>query len=518
MLVSDIIRRNARFFPDRDAVIVPQGAHRTWQELDARTNRFANALLGMGLAKGDRLAVFAPNCGEYLDFFFACAKSGVIGVPVNTRLAPYETSSYLSYVEPAAVLVHADLLASAPWLADVRSIRHVIGFGAGHGLDLDLEDLIASGGAGEVGAAIHEDDIYQLGATSGTTGIPKAAILTHRNAIAAILTWLAELDVPELGTALQSIPFFFNPGGPAGLHPVLMKGGRTIIPPAFDPAEFPKLVQEYQVTHTIIVPTMVQMVVSNPAASEYDLSSLRGIMSGGSPFPAPVLERARALMGDVFHPIYGMAESYSCGTILRPQNLHTEGSRQRLSSIGKPETLVNVRVVDPEGGDVPHDGSTAGEIWLSGPSISPGYFQMPEETERSREGDWFKTGDLAVIDSDGFITIVDRLKDMIITGGINVFSVEVERALEQHPDVQQVAVIGVPHPRWGEAIHAVVSRAAGSTLTERELIAFAAERLSSYKKPRSVEFVAALPISATGKVLKKELRNKHTMRPALPRN
>jgi acyl-CoA synthetase (AMP-forming)/AMP-acid ligase II len=217
-------------------------------------------------------------------------------------------------------------------------------------------------------------------------------------------------------------------------------------------------------------------------------------------------------MGDVFNPIYGMAESYSCGTILRAQNLFTEGTEQQvrqLSSIGKPETLVNLRVVDSDGRDVPHDGSAAGEIWLSGPTMSPGYYNMPDETAKSREGDWFKTGDVAVVDAEGFITIVDRLKDMIITGGINVFSVEVERVLEQHPEVAQVAVIGLPHPQWGEAIHAVVLRTDGATATEQDLLDFAAARLSSFKKPRSIALVDALPISATGKVLKKDLRRQY---------
>jgi len=513
VLVSDIVRRNAQFFASSDAVVVPGGTTTSWHELDVRTNRLANALPSLGITKGERLAIYAPNCAEYVDFFFACAKSGVIGAATNTRLAPYETSSYLSYVEPTALLVHADLLATASqWIRNVPSIKHVIGFGAGHGADYDLDTLIEGSPDTPPDVVLSDDDIYMLGATSGTTGVPKGAILTHRNAVSAMMAWAAELDIPEKGTALQNIPYFFNPGGPSGLHPVLLKGGRTVVPPAFDPAEFPKLVQDYRVTHTIIVPTMVQMVVSRPGIEQFDLSSLRGIMSGGSPFPAPVLKRAREVMGDVFYPIYGMAESYSCGTVLRPQNLFTEGTTQQLrqlASIGKPEVLVTLRVVDSGGNDVPPDGTSAGEIWMSGPTMSPGYFQMPEETARSREGDWFKTGDVAVVDPEGFITIVDRLKDMIITGGINVFSVEVERVLEQHPEVEQVAVIGLPHARWGEAIHAVVRRAAGSTLSEQELLDFAAVRLSSYKKPRSIEFVDELPISATGKVLKKELRRQH---------
>ncbi|MEV0185359.1 AMP-binding protein [Streptomyces sp. NPDC050625] len=510
MLISDVVRRNAQFFGDNDAVVVPHGTTYTWSELDSRTDRFAAALTGLGLSKGDRVAIYAPNCGEYIEFFFATAKSGIIGAATNIRLTAYEVASYLSYVEPSAVLVHADLMeAAAAWLPDVPSVKHVIGFGGDHGCDLDLEGLIGAAPARPPVVALHEDDVYQLGATSGTTGIPKGAILTHRNAVSALLNWAAELPTPERGTALQCIPLFFNPGGPAGLHPVLLKGGRTVVPRAFDPVEFPRLVQEFRVTNTIIVPTMVQMVISQPGVERYDVSSLRSIISGGSSYVPGVLKRAREVLGDVIYPLYGMAESYSCGAILRPENQFTEGTEQqvgRLSSVGKPCVLTGLRIVGADGRDVPHDGVTSGEIWLTGESMSPGYYRMEEETVHSRAGEWFRTGDVAVIDDEGFITIVDRLKDMIITGGINVFSVEVERALGHHPDVEQSAVIGVPHERWGEAIHAVVRRRAGSALTEDELIAFAAERLSGYKKPRSVEFVDELPISATGKILKKVLR------------
>ena len=224
-----------------------------------------------------------------------------------------------------------------------------------------------------------------------------------------------------------------------------------------------------------------------------------------------ILRHAKEVIGDVFYPIYGMAESYSVGAILRPENQFTEGTDlqvSRLSSVGKPYVLTQLCVADPLGNPVPQDGKTSGEIWLSGDTMSPGYFRMPEETKRSREGEWFKTGDVAVVDSEGFITIVDRLKDMIITGGINVFSIEVERCLQEHPDVEQVAVIGIPHPQWGEAIHAVVRLTPGSTLTEAALTKFASERMSSYKRPRSIEFVDELPISATGKILKRDLRKR----------
>jgi len=290
-----------------------------------------------------------------------------------------------------------------------------------------------------------------------------------------------------------------------------MKGGRAIVYPAFDPALFLRAVPEYKVTHSILVPTMLQMVLAQPDCEEFDLSTIQGITCGGSPLPKSLLERARRVIGDVFFPLFGMTETYSCGLILRREAQFTSGTDEqvrRLGSAGKPHILMQVRVVDNIGVDVPHDNSSVGEIWLQGDSVSPGYFRMPEETTASREGPWFKTGDLAVIDGDGYVTVVDRKKDMIITGGINVFSSEIESALMEHDSVETVAVIGIPHEQWGEAIHAVVVLRPGRVATEKELLDFARERLAGYKRPRSVEIAQQLPLSGTGKVLKTELRAK----------
>ncbi len=513
MLVSDIVRRNAEFFGEREAVVVPGSRITTWGELEVRTNRLARAFGSLGVAKGDRVAMFAPNCGEYIDFFFACAKAGVIGAATNIRLAAYELVRYLNYLEPAAIIVHAEVAESArAWLGELPASVKVIGAGHGHGFSLDLEELIGAESVEDPGVAVADTDVYQIGATSGTTGVPKGALLTHRNAIAAQMNWLAEVPFAEHGTNLQNIPMFFNPGGPAGLNPVLLKGGRTVLFPSFDPARFLRAVPEYGVTNSILVPTMIQMVLAEPDCEAFDLSSLRGVTCGGSPVPRPLLERAREVFGDVFFPFYGMAETYSCGLALRRENQRTTGTEaevRRLGSAGKPHLLMSVRVVGDDGDDVPHDNKTPGEIWMQGDSVSPGYFRMPEETELSRAGEWFKSGDLGVVDEEGFITVVDRIKDMIITGGINVFSREVEDVLLEHPAVQSVAVIGIPDERWGEAICAVVVLAADAKATEQDVIDFAAERLTHYKRPRSVEFVAELPLSGTGKVLKKELRARH---------
>ena len=510
MLVSDIVRRNAEYFGDAEAIVVPGRSTISWAALEERTNRLAWAFVRLGIEKGDRVAIFAPNCGEYFDFYFACAKTGVIGAALNVRLSAQDLVPYLRYVEPSALIVHADLAdAARDWIAQVPSITHVLGIGQGHGFELDLELLISAEEPSDPGASIDDFDAYQLVATSGTTGIPKGAILTHRNAVAAMVSWMSEIPIAERSTYLQTIPMFFNSGGPAGVHPVLMKGGRAIVYPAFDPALFLRAVPEHKVTHSILVPTMLQMVLAQPDCEEFDLSTIQGITCGGSPVPRSLLERARRVIGDVFFPLFGMTETYSCGLILRREVQFTSGTDEqvrRLGSAGKPHILMQVRVVDDIGVDVPHDNSSVGEIWLQGDSVSPGYFRMPEETEASREGPWFKTGDLAVIDGGGYVTVVDRKKDMIITGGINVFSSEIESALMEHDSVQAVAVIGIPHEQWGEAIHAVVVLRPGRVATEEEILDFARERLAGYKRPRSVEIVQQLPLSSTGKVLKRELR------------
>jgi long-chain acyl-CoA synthetase len=255
------------------------------------------------------------------------------------------------------------------------------------------------------------------------------------------------------------------------------------------------------------------MVLEHDSCEPGRLRSLRDVVIGGSPIPRSLLSRAREVFGDVFFPFYGMAETYSCGSVLRREQQFTEGTEaqvRRLTSAGKPMALIDLRVVDEEGRDVPHDNETTGEIRMAGPSVSTEYFRKPEDTATTFDSGWIKTGDVAVVDEEGFVTIVDRTKDIIITGGINVYSRDVEEALHSHPAVATVAVIGIPDERWGEAIHAVVVRAEGSEdVSADALLAFAAERLAGYKKPRSLEFMDELPVSATGKVLKRELRDRH---------
>ena len=462
MLVSSIVRRNGVCAGDADAVVEPGRRTMSWSALDARTNQLAHALVALELTKGDRLAVLAPNCGEHIELFFAEAKSGVVGAPMNVRLTTDEWAAYSCYVEPAALVVHASLAAAGQELAErVPAIRHLIGFGGDHGLALDLDDLAAAHPTTEPAVAdrIDERDLYQLAATSGTTGVPKAAALTHRNAWAAITMYLAELEVHDGETTLQNIPLYFNPGGPAHLHPVLVKGGRTVILPGFDPGAFCDAVPRYRVQHTILVPTMVTMVLDHPAAASTDFSSLRSVISGGSPVSRDSCCGRGPCSATSSCPSSGWPSRSRAGSCSGASSRSSTDPRTSCAGSARPaqpHVSIEVRVVGAGGRDVRRDGEDEGEIWLHGDSVADGYFRMPEETAAAWEDGWFKTGDVGVMDAAGFITVVDRAKDVIITGGINVHGREVEEVLLRHPAVAAAAVIGLPHPTWGEQVHAVV--------------------------------------------------------------
>lgn len=515
MLVADLSSRNARFFPDADAVVDLEGLCWSWSELDRRATTLARVFVHLAVAPGERVALLGPNCPTYLAYFFACSRCGVVGAPLNVRLTPAELARYVAYVRPRMLLVHASLapLARAVMdhaaLADAAEQPRLVGFGGDHGLSIDLDDLMAEVGDGAVERRPSGSDPYMLAATSGTTGVSKAVVLSNANAIAAIAAHAAEMPITEAMTSLQNIPMFFNPGGPAGVHPVLTKGGRVVIAPGFDPGLFLEAVPRFAVSYSILVPTMIQMVLDHPAAATADLSSLRGITCGGSPVSAELIGAARKVFGDVFYPTYGMAETYSCGLLLRPESQRPDGTdadRRRMGSAGKPHVLLDVEVVDEAGAPVPRDGMSEGEVLVRGDTVATHYFEMPAESALAFVDGWMHTGDLATVDSEGFVTIVDRLKDVIISGGINVHGREVEEVVLLHPAVAQAAVIGVPHARWGEAVHVVVVPAAGQQIDADEVLAFCQARLAAYKRPRSLEVRSELPMSATGKVLKRLLR------------
>lgn len=513
MLIHNMLEINAKYYP-RQVSIQDRNAKITWLELEERTNRLADSLLKIGLSKGDRLAILAPNGLYYWELCFTLSKSGIIGVPLNIRLNSVELSQYLNYLKPRAIVIHSCMVEVAKdVVARVPSIEFQIGLMGVDSLPYKYEELIDSGKSDQVDRGITENDIYMLGSTSGTTGIAKAAMHTHRTTISGIMMWLAEgYDVRPGDKHLQSISMFFNGGGPQMMYPFMKAGTAVDIGPIFDPVTFMEMVQEFKITHTILPPALLNMIVHHPDVEKYNLTSIRKIMNGGGPLNAPLLRRGRELFGDVFMPVYGLVESYATGIMLKQQDQVSDGPEdlvRRLGSIGKPMVGMQVKVVDEEGKEVPWGSGDTGEIVMKGASLAVGYWESPEKTRETFENGWLRTGDLAQIDKDGFMYITDRKNDVINSGNLKVYSVEVEAVLHNHPAVMQAAVIGIPDQKWGEAVKAYIVFKPGQKASAEEINEFCTVNLSSFKKPRFYQFVNSLPLSATGKVLKRVLREQN---------
>jgi long-chain acyl-CoA synthetase len=506
MNITHGLRRALQLKP-RAVTILEGDRALTWAELGERVSRFAGALRHLGVTKGGRVAVLMLNSTRYLELYLAVAWAGAIIVPLNIRWSVAENRSALedcaarllvvddAFLEagkalaaaiPALTLVHAD---------DGAPPAGVIGY----------ESLLAAAAA-IPDAMAGRDDPAGIFYTGGTTGRSKGVTLSHGNLTFNALQSLAEGVFPADAIYLHAPPMFHIANG-WSMYCMLINGGTNVVIRGFTPEAAAAAIERFRVTHTLFVPTMIQMFVDHPGIGGHDLSSLRQILYGASPISEALLDRAMArLPGVRFMQAYGMTELSPLATILSPEDHAGEGrARGRHRSGGRASLGVEVRIVDADGQPVPP--RTVGEIAVRGDNVMTGYWNRPEETANAIVDGWMHTGDGGYMDEDGFVYVVDRIKDMIITGGENVYSTEVENAVAQHPSVQQCAVIGIPHPQWGEAVHAVVVVNPGTTLDPAELIAFCKERIGHYKCPRSVEVrTDPLPISGAGKILKRELR------------
>ena len=490
--VADVIRREAARRPD--AVALRHGERElSYARLDERSSRLAQALLASGVVAGDRVAYLGRTAPEVIELLLAVSKIGAVIVPLNWRLSPRELAQVLA--DSRARLLIAD--AGYAELAKALTERAIV-------VPDDYEPWVRAhepvdpGGRGEPG-----DVIVQM-YTSGTTGVPKGVLTTHANlaACAATSAWWGF----DAGTiSLTPLPMF-HIGGIGWAYCGLWHGAETILVPEFRPEPVLDLLERRRVTNAILVPTMIQMLTSVPGAAERDYSALRTIAYGASPITTTLLKAALRTFDCGLIGSYGLTETTGTVVRLEPDDHKTE---RLLRSVGKPYPWVELRVVDPAtGSDRPP--RAVGEVWLRAPNVMAGYFDRPAETAAALTPDgWLRTGDGGYLDGDGYLFLADRVKDMIVSGGENVYPIEVEEVLAQHPGVADVTVIGVPDERWGETVKALVIPRDGRAPAAAELIAFARERLAGYKLPRSIEYVGEFPRTPTGKVLKRELRERY---------
>ncbi|QHY93852.1 Long-chain-fatty-acid--CoA ligase [Streptomyces sp. S4.7] len=486
--VDGVVRRSARRVPDRTAVGYGDRSW-TYAELDTAVSTAAAALRGHGLQDGDRVATYGHNSDAYLIAFLACARAGLVHVPVNQHLTGDDLAYILEQSASGLVLTDPALADRLPPGIAVRALR-----------DSDDSLLAALADPGAYDPDRDSDDLAQLLYTSGTTALPKGAMMTHRALVHEYASAIDALDLRESDRPIHSLPLYHSAQMHVFLLPYLAVGAENIILDGPDPAAVFDLVESGRADSLFAPPTVWIGLSNHPDFATRELGGLRKAYYGASIMPVPVLERLRERLPSLaFYNCFGQSEIGPLATVLGPAE--HEG---RMDSCGRPVRFVEARVVDEDGKEVP-DG-TAGEVVYRSPQLCAGYWRKPEETADAFRDGWFHSGDLAVRDAHGFYTVVDRVKDVINSGGVLVASRQVEDALYTHPGVAETAVIGLPDDRWIEAVTAVV--VPRGEVTEDELLDHAREKLAHFKAPKKVLFVTELPRNASGKILKRELRDR----------
>ena len=504
---ADIIYRNALMYPEREAFIY--GKERiTFSEFNARTNSLIHALWSMGVKKGDVLGVLSWNCLEYLDVYGAAMKGGFVISPINVRLKTDELEYLINYSKANTLFVGPEMVELVNSLKPrLPNVKNFISFEGQAPRMSCHRDLLAKYSREEPDVQVTEDDPLYIIYTSGTTGVPRGALFTQGGSREDIRTKVLEKALEPGDTYVILIPLF---------HVIVSEmlalfyiGDRSVIIKFFDPAETLKTIQDEKATDIFVVPTHLAAMLALPDVKKYDVSSVKRVSYGGSPIPIELLEKALTVFGPIFVQAYGQSEC-SIITYLRREDHDvldkSPEEKKILNSCGRPCIDTHLRIVDEKENDVAT--GEIGEIIILSKHNMIGFWQKPEDTAATIINDWVHTGDVGYCDEKGYIYIVDRKRDMIISGGENVYSREVETILYQHPAVAECAVIGVPDPYWVEHVHGVVVLKKGATVTPDELIAFCKKRLAGYKAVKSVEIVDALPKNSTGKILKKELRKK----------
>jgi acyl-CoA synthetase (AMP-forming)/AMP-acid ligase II len=501
-VIGEVLARWARKTPDTE-IFVFKERRLTYGEFNERVNRLANGLLGLGIEKGEMVAVLFTNCIEIVECYLALCKIGAVSVPINFRLVGPEIQYQVHQSDSMAVIfgeVFQEVLGS---IADqLPKVQHYICHSEkGTAKDIDYEDLLQRSSPEEPLVSVSDDDAAFIIYTAGTTGKPKGAVLTHKNLLVELVNFIIEADIRKGDRSFFAAPLFHV----AALLQTLLfifLGETSFIMDKFVPVDLLKLIEKERLTVGQLIPAMWISLLQVPNIDNYETGTLRRVITGASVMPVEVMAQALKRFQNVgMYNIFGQTETSGGMTMQQPRDAF-----RKEGSVGRRMINAEARIVDDHDKDVPP--GEVGEVVYRGPTVMKEYYKNPEGTTEAMRGGWFHSGDLVREDEEGFIYVVDRKKDMIISGGENIYAAEVEEVLFSHPKILEAAVIGVPDPEWGESVKAIVVPKQGLALTEGEIIEHCRKHLASYKKPKSVEFVEALPRNAAGKVLKFKLREK----------
>ncbi len=513
MDIGELARRNARRCPGK-VCLVENNKRYTTEAFNYRVNQLANGLSEFGISRGDRAAILLPNCSEYVEIYIALAKIGAIAVPLNTRLNAREYVRYFQITKPKVLFTGGQLQDVA---AEIRpaldTVQQVICIGTKTQKgEVSYEDLLSDSSVSEPPVEVNENDVAIIFFTSGTTGLPKGAMWTHRNVLEHLANLQMDLPYSRDDRGLVVLPMFHGPVTVALVHQLLYIGGCLVISPHshLDAGQSFDTIKQENITCSCIVPTMMVQLVQYPGIEAYQntIRQLRQIKYAASAASARVLGRAVELFGPIFTQGYGLTESVGGVSYLSKED-HIgipEGSR-RLSSCGKEYINVYIKIADENGTEVPP--GTVGEVLVKSDKIFAGYWEMPEESQQVLKDGWLHTSDLGMFDGERYLYLVDRKKDMIISGGENIYPAEIEEVINGYAKVEESAVVGVADPTWGELVKAVVVVKDGEIATAEEIINFCRENLASYKKPKLVQFIDKLPRNSMGKVLKHLLKEQY---------
>lgn len=495
--IGSLLTRRAFLDPDREVVLY-QDRRITYKELDERSNAAGNTLVQLGVKRGDRVGILMSNCNEYLEILFGIAKIGAIAVLINTRLAAREIEFMLADSGVTLLFYGVDCLNLVDQIRSrVKAVRSYIVV-EGNGVDIDYHRDIITGDTKEPGIRVDPSDNLMIVYTSGTTGRPKGALMTHRNVLFSAMNVILGLRVTRC-RPLISGPLFHVSALGGNAIPSILSGGTLVMLTQFDAEAALQAIEKEQCTFTTGVPLFVERMLKIQKDKKYQISSLEMMMIGGGSIPGPLV-RAWLEYGVRLVEIYGMTEVGSLITLYDD----IKAIQEKEGSAGKTVLFTNVRIVDEEGREI-RDGRV-GEIILNGEGVIKSYWNRPEENEAIFKGGWFSTGDLGRVDEDGFLYIVGRKKDMIKSGGENVYPAELELVVLEHPSIEAASVVGIPDQTWGEAVCAAVVLKEGRNLSENEFIDYCKANMGRFKVPKRVKFVNDLPRTVTGKVLKDEVR------------